>query len=55
MIQKSCKMRALFAKNGFDRAENEPSKVSRKWGIQSGSDRGHERAKRRLVVSRRLA
>ena len=31
----------LVAKVGVDRAENEPSKVSRNWGVQSGSDRGH--------------
>ena len=31
----------LVVKIGFDTAENEPSKVSRKWGVQTGSARGH--------------
>ena len=31
----------LVAKIGVDRAENEPSKVSPKWGVQIGSFRGH--------------
>ena len=31
----------LVAKIGVDTAENEPSKVSRKWGVQNGSARGH--------------
>ena len=33
----------LVAKIGVDTAENEPSKVSRKWGFQNGSARGHIR------------
>ena len=44
---KSCRSRKtlqneyLVAKIGVDTAENEPSKVSRKWGFQSASFRGH--------------
>ena len=32
----------LVAKIGVDRAENEPSKVSPKWGVLSGSFRGRD-------------
>ena len=32
----------MVAKIGVDTAENEPSKVSPKWGVPSGSFRGHE-------------
>ena len=32
----------LGATIGVDTAENEPSKVSPKWGVPSGSFRGHE-------------
>ena len=31
----------LVAKIGFDTDENEPAKVSRKWGVQNGSAGGH--------------
>ena len=31
----------MIAKIGVDTAKNEPSKVSRKWGVQSGSFRDH--------------
>ena len=43
-LEKSCKINLneyLVVKIGFDTAENEPSKVSRKWGVQTGSARGH--------------
>ena len=38
---------ALVANIGVDTTENEPSKVSRKYGVPNGSSRGHPR-----IVSR---
>ena len=41
-LEKILQNEYLVVKIGFDTAENEPSKVSRKWGVQTGSARGHE-------------
>ena len=41
----------LGCMDSYDTAENEPSKVSRKWGVQNGSARGHDAGELAAEVS----
>ena len=53
-ISKMLKNAPALAIRGVDTAENEPSKVSRKWGAQNGNAKGQLRVLQKARASARI-